>query len=169
VVHRDVNPSNIGFRADGSAVLFDFNNAKLIKNYDATKEEVRMDKNEDSAASRASTHDTSRALTHYEQETIELYPLTHYIHPTHALYPPHERNPLHTTLRSSQLPREMTGDVGNLRYQSPEMTCHNPTGSATDVYSFAILAWEIASMQVPYGEVRGGKARKDASARLQLY
>eukprot|EP00520_Triparma_pacifica_P007082 CAMPEP_0118647724 /NCGR_PEP_ID=MMETSP0785-20121206/8764_1 /TAXON_ID=91992 /ORGANISM="Bolidomonas pacifica, Strain CCMP 1866" /LENGTH=463 /DNA_ID=CAMNT_0006539847 /DNA_START=913 /DNA_END=2304 /DNA_ORIENTATION=- len=89
VVHRDVNPSNIGFRKDGTAVLFDFNNAKLLKNYDAT---------------------------------------------------------------GSEVPREMTGDVGNLRYQSPEMSCHNPTGSATDVHSFAILAWEIASMQVPYGE-----------------
>ena len=94
MIHRDVNPSNIGFRDDGTAVLFDFNNAKLIEHYDATK---------------------------------------------------------------GELPREMTGDVGNLRYQSPEMTCHNPTGSGTDVYSFAILAFEIASLQVPYGEVRMGK------------
>ncbi|GMH47017.1 hypothetical protein TrRE_jg12204, partial [Triparma retinervis] len=80
VIHRDVNPSNIGFRDDGTAVLFDFNNAKLIEQYDATK---------------------------------------------------------------GELPREMTGDVGNLRYQSPEMTCHNPTGSGTDVYSLGILATHI--------------------------
>jgi len=126
VVHRDVNPSNIGFRDDDTAVLFDFNNAKLLPNYDATSEEVRGLMQSDSNTT---------------QSTIANNPFR-------ARF---ARFSLFACL-SSQIPREMTGDVGNLRYQSPEISCHNPAGSATDVYSFAILAWEIASLEVPFGE-----------------
>ena len=88
VTHRDFNPSNLGFREDGTAVCFDFGNAKVLENY------VAM---------------------------------------------------------SSELPREMTGEVGICRYQAPEVSCHGPYGAQSDVFSFSIVAWEIASLKVPFG------------------
>ena len=88
VIHRDLNPSNLGFREDGTAVVFDFGNAKVMENYDAV---------------------------------------------------------------SSELPREMTGEVGICRYQAPEVSCHGPYGAQSDVFSFSIVAWEIASLKVPFG------------------
>lgn len=90
VIHRDMNPSNVGFRGDGSAVIFDFGNARVIESYDAN---------------------------------------------------------------DNELPRDMTGDVGNLRYQSPEVSCHNPYGAPSDCYSFSIISWEILSMKVPFGDI----------------
>jgi serine/threonine protein kinase len=41
VLHRDINPCNIGFRGDGTCVLFDFGNATVLEGYRAhVKEEV---------------------------------------------------------------------------------------------------------------------------------
>ncbi len=91
VIHRDINPSNIGFRADGTCVLFDFGNAVVLEEYDGKS--------------------------------------------------------------SNEVPREMTGNVGKQRYQSPEITLFNPYGADSDVWSFAIVAWEIMSLEVPWGNV----------------
>jgi serine/threonine protein kinase len=95
VIHRDINPSNVGFRADGSCVLFDFNNVAILPFYRAD----------------------------YDNE----------------------------------VPREMTGGVGSARYQSPEVALHNPYGANSDVWSWAVCAWEMLTLEVPYGDIGVGE------------
>jgi serine/threonine protein kinase len=43
---------------------------------------------------------------------------------------------------------------GTLRYMSPEAALGNPYGKASDVYSFALLAWETTSLSIPFESMR---------------
>ena len=43
---------------------------------------------------------------------------------------------------------------GTLRYMSPEAAIGNPYGKASDVYSYALLAWETISLSVPFESMR---------------
>lgn len=42
--------------------------------------------------------------------------------------------------------------AGTPRYMAPEMFQNEPYGKASDVYSFALLAWETLSLQKPYSD-----------------
>jgi serine/threonine protein kinase len=44
-------------------------------------------------------------------------------------------------------------DGGTLRYMSPEAANGDPYGKATDVYSFALLAWETLSLSIPFASM----------------
>lgn len=44
-------------------------------------------------------------------------------------------------------------DGGTLRYMSPEAASGDPYGKATDVYSFAMLAWETLSLSIPFASM----------------
>ncbi|GMI13557.1 hypothetical protein TrVE_jg2292 [Triparma verrucosa] len=57
------------------------------------------------------------------------------------------------TAVSNTMPRAMTGEVGSCRYQAPEVSCHSPYGAQSDVWSWAVVAWEIGTLQLPYGEI----------------
>jgi len=89
VLHRDINPNNVGFRPDGTCVLLDFSHAKAMHGY-----------------------------------------------------------------REGENPREMTGGARNEIYQAPEVSLHNPYGAGSDVWSWAVVAWEMLTMSVPYGDVK---------------
>lgn len=45
---------------------------------------------------------------------------------------------------------EMSGNTGSLRYMAPEVARRLPYNSSVDVYSFAILFWQILSLQQPF-------------------
>ncbi|CAM9221755.1 unnamed protein product, partial [Hapterophycus canaliculatus] len=45
----------------------------------------------------------------------------------------------------------MTGEVGSYRYMAPELVRHEPYNSKVDIYSWAILSWEILAIDKPYG------------------
>lgn len=49
--------------------------------------------------------------------------------------------------------KQLTGCIGSLRYMSPECAQGKPYGFSSDVHSFAILLWEICSLQRPYEKV----------------
>jgi serine/threonine protein kinase len=49
--------------------------------------------------------------------------------------------------------RRLTAGVGSLRYMSPECSMGKPYGFPSDVHSFAILLWEICTLQRPYNNV----------------
>jgi serine/threonine protein kinase len=49
--------------------------------------------------------------------------------------------------------RRMTARVGSLRYMSPECFMGKPYGFPSDVFSFAILLWEIYTLERPYNHV----------------
>jgi len=43
------------------------------------------------------------------------------------------------------------GIVGSLRYTAPEVQLGRPYSKPSDVYSFGILFWQVASLRIPYG------------------
>jgi serine/threonine protein kinase len=45
---------------------------------------------------------------------------------------------------------EMTGQTGSLRYMAPEVMMSAPYNEKVDVYSFAIILWQMASGVLPY-------------------
>jgi serine/threonine protein kinase len=45
---------------------------------------------------------------------------------------------------------EMTGGTGSLRYMAPEVALRQPYNEKADVYSFAIIVWQMMSDQIPY-------------------
>ncbi|CAN0018141.1 unnamed protein product, partial [Scytosiphon promiscuus] len=44
----------------------------------------------------------------------------------------------------------MTGEVGSYRYMAPELVRHEPYNTKVDIYSWAILSWEILAIDKPY-------------------
>lgn len=54
--------------------------------------------------------------------------------------------PYHALLRRHQ----MTGEVGSYRYMAPEVVKHQPYNAKVDIYSWAILSWEILAIDRPY-------------------
>jgi serine/threonine protein kinase len=56
-------------------------------------------------------------------------------------------------LRKQQ--RRMTGGTGTPRYMAPEVArMEEDYGFSADVYSFAILLWQIVTTQVPFSEFK---------------
>ncbi|CAM9636590.1 unnamed protein product, partial [Laminaria digitata] len=45
---------------------------------------------------------------------------------------------------------QMTGEVGSYRYMAPELVRHEPYNAKADIYSWAILSWEVLSVSRPY-------------------
>lgn len=48
-------------------------------------------------------------------------------------------------------PFEMSGKVGTLRYMAVEVACHRPYNISSDVYSWAMVAYEMMTLQKPFG------------------
>ena len=44
----------------------------------------------------------------------------------------------------------MTGYTGSLRYMAPEVALREPYGEKVDVYSFAIMLWQMATDTLPF-------------------
>lgn len=51
---------------------------------------------------------------------------------------------------SSLLSLQMTGEVGSYRYMAPELVKHKPYNAKADIYSWAIMSWEILAVSRPY-------------------
>jgi len=47
----------------------------------------------------------------------------------------------------------MTGNTGTLRYMAPEVALNEPYHSGVDVYSFAVVVWQVLAGQVPFKEM----------------
>lgn len=68
----------------------------------------------------------------------------------------------------------MTGEVGSYRYMAPELVKHEPYNSKVDIYSWAILSWEMLALDKPYagvGEstfVKVGAGGREYSARARV-
>lgn len=44
----------------------------------------------------------------------------------------------------------LTGETGSLRYMAPEVADNKPYGYSSDMYSFAIMLWEMLQMEIPF-------------------
>lgn len=51
---------------------------------------------------------------------------------------------------SSAQAYEMTGFTGSLRYMAPEVALRKPYNEKVDVYSFAIIVWQMARDRIPF-------------------
>jgi serine/threonine protein kinase len=51
--------------------------------------------------------------------------------------------------------RNMSRMTGTLRYMAPEVWLGQPYNAACDVYSFAIMLWEIMALQLPLAKFKG--------------
>jgi len=49
-----------------------------------------------------------------------------------------------------QTPFQMSGKVGTIRYMAPEVVLHNPYNISADVYSWAMVAYEVLSGEKPF-------------------
>lgn len=49
------------------------------------------------------------------------------------------------------MPFEMSGKVGTLRYMAVEVALHRPYNVAADVYSWAMVCYELMTLQKPFG------------------
>jgi hypothetical protein len=49
--------------------------------------------------------------------------------------------------------QSMTGELGTYRWMAPELLEHRRYDAAVDVYSFAVVLWEMATGRVPYEEL----------------
>ena len=50
----------------------------------------------------------------------------------------------------TSVPFEMSGKVGTLRYMAPEVALHQPYNIAADVYSWAMVSYELLGLQKPF-------------------
>lgn len=55
----------------------------------------------------------------------------------------------------------LTGNTGSLRYMAPEVAQDKPYNTAVDVYSFAILFWQMCSLTTPYSGYSQAKHNLD--------
>jgi serine/threonine protein kinase len=47
----------------------------------------------------------------------------------------------------------MTGNTGTLRYMAPEVALNEPYHNGVDVYSFAVVVWQVLAGQIPFKEM----------------
>lgn len=45
---------------------------------------------------------------------------------------------------------KLTGDTGSLRYMAPEVALEKPYNETVDVFSFAVLLYQICALELPY-------------------
>lgn len=50
--------------------------------------------------------------------------------------------------------RQLTGEAGTPRYMSPEMAKREGFDFSSDVYSFALLVWEICALEKPFDNIK---------------
>ncbi len=115
IIHRDINPNNIGFTEDNVVKLFDFGLAKELRwsvgycNHNSSDDECRKDEEKEDYKGR---------------DDNELF--------------------------------DLTSSTGTLRYMAPEIaaggvSCKRvPYGFKVDVYSFALVMYEVLSLTKPY-------------------
>lgn len=64
---------------------------------------------------------------------------------------PTKRDP--TQPNPNRTNNQMTGEVGSYRYMAPELVRHEPYNSKVDIYSWAILSWEMLAVDKPYAGI----------------
>ncbi|KAJ1454509.1 kinase-like domain-containing protein, partial [Pelagophyceae sp. CCMP2097] len=58
---------------------------------------------------------------------------------------------------------DLTGETGSFRFMAPEVYKHQPYGRPVDVYSFAMIAFNLLAVHAPWAELAGDRAARLAS------
>lgn len=67
--------------------------------------------------------------------------------------------------RLSVVSESMTVETGTYRWMAPEVILHGKYDHRVDVFSFAIVLWELCSSRLPYGELPPIQAATAVAAR----
>lgn len=121
VLHRDIKPSNIMFTLDGRLRLADFGLVKAVK----------------TQTMRQSCHTRGSIFKLDAENAAELAKFDS-TDPMEG-----EEDPLDDLL-------DLTGRTGSLRYMAPEVAACHPYNHKSEVYSWAIVFWEMCSNRRPY-------------------
>ncbi|KAK3122488.1 hypothetical protein QOZ80_8AG0614320 [Eleusine coracana subsp. coracana] len=62
----------------------------------------------------------------------------------------------------------MTAETGTYRWMAPEIINHKPYDHKADVFSFAIVLWELATSKVPYDDMTPLQAALGVRQGLRL-
>jgi serine/threonine protein kinase len=72
----------------------------------------------------------------------------------HVLHPSNSANPAKKNRDGLREDRMLTKGVGTLLWTAPEVLSGLPYGQSADVYSFAIVMWEISTRRLPYEQIK---------------
>ena len=167
IVHRDIKPCNIGFdQYDDRPVLFDFGLARRFQTMVPTRiKEVLQSFNESTVS--LSSPDDSISLS--EATSCSEYASTHEMSGATATFTDNTGpagTPRYESVTVSEWANHSTAIAANtslssFRYMAPEIArCEQLYGASADVYSFAIILWELATLKIPFGKHKTLKAIK---------
>jgi len=166
VLHRDIKPSNVGLTSTGSVRLLDLGLARVVPIVKTTGRAGASTSSPTSPSTPPSlapgagagagslvaglaSAEEKAALAVVALERTRSQDASQQQKPGQQKLPQqhkrsHRREP-------SLLPRyEMTGYTGSLRYMAPEVATNQAYDESVDVYSLALVLWEIASLERPY-------------------
>jgi len=63
---------------------------------------------------------------------------------------------------SDELPRKLTGETGSLRYMAPEVALYWPYTHRSEVFSFALVLWEMCAHEKPFSSYTSEERFKKA-------
>mmetsp|Transcript_39365 Transcript_39365/g.87995 ORF Transcript_39365/g.87995 Transcript_39365/m.87995 type:complete len:482 (+) Transcript_39365:111-1556(+) len=178
VMHRDLKPSNIGIAADGTLKVIDFGIAAVLRETGpadgpaswipgATNLAANLAAHAMSAPPRSRSPPRPKGFTPALPSLAEEGDKSQKLgEPAHALSPGMSLAGAQRVARAAAgggspgspdqssgryRGSSVTGLAGSIRYMAPEVAMGHHYGRPADVYSFAVIAWEVTHGKKPFG------------------
>ena len=134
LLHRDIKPKNLGLMHDGRLVVFDFGISKLVsRSAGAPRRSAQPPASQPAAQPAAQPAPSARSPRR-----------------SRILLTRGRGSLLSCASAAEQDGFKMTGMCGSLRYMAPEVAQHRLYNHLAEVYSFAIVLWEMVALRRPF-------------------